>query len=162
MATPPPTQAQLRPFRGAAWALYLVVAVGFSGLVIYSVTKSVFQMSPNRPAPATAKSVEVCVAGLTSLFDSLEAERQKLTAPRASEADRRWLTFRTGWMVRLRELEAECALEESERSELRVAFAGLHKVMDLSTVEATQVAGQLGPALDSFRQQLSALPGGSR
>ncbi len=162
MATTPPTQAQLRPYRGAAWALYLVVAVGFSSLVIYSVTKSVFQMSPDRPAPATAKSVEVCAAGLTALYDTLEGERQKLTAPRASEADRRWLTFRTGWMVRLRELEAECALEESERSELKVAFTGLNKVMDLSTVEATQLAGQLGPALDTFRQQLGALPGGRR
>lgn len=162
MATPPPTQAQLRPYRGAAWALYLVVAVGFSSLVIYSVTKSVFQMSPDRPAPAAAKSVEVCAAGLTSLFDILEAERQKLTAPKASDADRRWLTFRTGWMVRLRELEAECALDESGRSELKVAFAGLNQVMDLSTVEATQLAGQLGPALDAFRQQLGALPGGRR
>ena len=159
MSTPPPSQAQLRPYRGAAWALYLIVAVGFSSLVIYSVTKSVFQMSPDRPAPAAAKSVEACTGGLVSLFQTLEAERLKLSAPLASDADRRWLTFRTGWMVSLRELEAGCALDDGERSELKAAFAGLNQVMDLTTVEATQLAGQLGPALDSFRQKLAALPG---
>lgn len=159
MAAPDPSHAKLRPFRGLSWALYLVMAVGFSSLVIYSVTRSVFEMSPKRPPPISVRSVPSCTAAMGTLFDELEAERRQLSVARASEADRRWLGFRTGWMVRLRELEAECALEDGERRELKNAFAMLNRVMDLTTVEATQLAGQLGPALDAFRARLSALNG---
>ncbi|MBE2247977.1 MAG: hypothetical protein IAE78_00425 [Myxococcus sp.] len=154
-----PSNARYRPFRGAAWALYLFVSVGFSSLVIYSVTRSVFQMSPTRPPPATARGVESCASELSGLFDTLANERQALSGPRAAEADVRWLAFRTGWLVRLRELEAECALDDDDRKPLKAAFAQLHHVMNLATVEATQLSGQLGPALDAFRQKLGALPG---
>jgi uncharacterized protein YcbX len=162
MSSLPPSHAQLRPFRGVAWAIYLFATVGFSSLVIYSVTTSVFQMSPDRPAPVTAKSIETCTSDLSALYKTLEAQRQQLSAPPASDADRRWLSFRIGWMVRLRELEAECALDESARAELKAAFTGLTHVMDLATIEATQLAGQLGPALDSFRSKLAGLPGAER
>ncbi|MBL8920746.1 MAG: hypothetical protein JNJ54_17920 [Myxococcaceae bacterium] len=157
--TAPAPDPRLRPFRGAAWALYLVVSVGFSSLVIFSVTKSVFEMSPGRPEAVPVQTPAVCASRLTALFEELEAERRNLSSiGKAAEADQRWMTFRNGWMVRMRALEAECALDEPLRSELKIAFTRLHQVMDLATVQATQVAGQLGPALDAFRAALAALP----
>lgn len=158
MAAPAP-DPKLRPFRGAAWAFYLFVSVGFSSLVIFSVTRSVFEMSPDRPRASSVQAPAVCASRLRTLFDELEAERRNLsTSGKAAEADQRWMTFRNGWMVRMRALEAECALDDPLRAELKVAFSRLNQVMDLATVEATQVAGQLGPALDALRAALAALP----
>jgi hypothetical protein len=133
-----------------------VIAVGYSSLVIYSVTRSVFDMSPDRPTNTSVQSVDACVKGLSGLFDELEAERRQLTATgTAADADQRWMTFRNGWVVRMRGLEAQCDLEQ--RAELKIAFDQLNQVMDQATVQATQVAGQLGPALDAFRATLSTL-----
>lgn len=133
--------------------------MGFSSLVIFSVTKSVFEMSPDRPKVAAVQPPAVCTNRLSALFDELEAARRDLSASgKAAEADQRWMTFRNGWMVRMRALEAECALDDPLRGDLKVAFARLNQVMDLATVQATQVAGQLGPALDAFRAALAALP----
>jgi hypothetical protein len=149
--------ARFRPFRAASWAFYLFVAVGYSGLVIYSVTKSVFEMSPDRPVVAANKPGAACVAGLRTSFDDLETRRQKLGATRAVDADQQWLTFRNGWMKGFRQLEAECTLDEPDRAALKESFARLERVMDLSTVQATQVASQLGPSLEAFRAGLAEL-----
>lgn len=156
--TPTTDAARFRPFRGAAWGLYLVVAVGYSCLVIYSVTKSVFEMSPEKPAQSSVQSVAACVTGLSGLFDELEGERKQLTVTgKAADADQRWMTFRNTWLVRMRSLEAQCAVDDSDRVELKRAFAELNQVMDQSTVQATQLAGQLGPALDTFKTTLGSL-----
>lgn len=144
---------RLRPFRAASWAVYLFAAVGFSSLVIYSVTASVFAMSPGKPRRAGAISAEQCVTELSTLLADLERERTALTAGAASEADRRWLRVRAPWVVRLRQLEANCA----EHAQLAAAFAQLDQVMDLATVEATQLAAQMGPALDRLRSTLAGL-----
>lgn len=149
--------ARFRPFRAASWAFYLFVAVGYSALVIYSVTKSVFEMSPDRPVVAADKPVAACVAGLRAAFDDLETRRHLLGASRAVDADQDWLTFRNGWMKGFRQLEAECTLDEAGREALKASFAKLERVMDLSTVQATQVASQLGPSLETFRAGLAEL-----
>lgn len=159
MAAPPATDPRLRPFRGAMWILYLIVSVGFSSLVIFSVTKSVFEMSPDRPVAGSVRTAAECTAGLSALFDELEVERRQLSAVgKVSEADHRWMSFRNAWIVRMRALEAECDLDSPGRADLKVAFARLNQVMDQSTVQATQLAGQLGPALDAFRKALAELP----
>lgn len=149
--------ARFRPFRAASWALYLTVAVGYSSLVIYSVTKSVFEMSPDRPVVASTKTVAECVTGLRSAFDELEAERHQLGAAHALDADQSWLGFRNRWMKGFRQLESECALDDDGRAGLKDTFAKLERVMDLSTVQATQVASQLGPSLEAFRAGLGEL-----
>lgn len=156
-AAPPNPNARYRPFRAAAWGLYLVVAVGYSSLVIYSVTKSVFEMSPARPTTVASKNLTACVTGLRGSFDALEQERRRLGAEHAVDADQRWLGFRNGWMREVRQLEAECDLDEPSRAELKTTFEMLERVMDLATVQATQVAGQLGPSLDETRAHLEAL-----
>ncbi|MCA2977802.1 MAG: hypothetical protein INH41_02840 [Myxococcaceae bacterium] len=153
----PSNDPRLRPFRAMSWALYLVVSVGFSGLVIFSVSKSVFEMSPGRPEAAEKRSVPECVAGLTAAFEELERERAALGRLKAVGADQGWMVFRNGWVRRARQLEATCDVEAPDREALRRAFAALHEVMDVATVNATQVSGQMGPALDSFRAQLGAL-----
>jgi hypothetical protein len=157
VAEPTASDPKLRPFRGLAWALYLVMSVGFSSLVIYSVTKSVYEMSPGRPVAAATRSVPECVAALSASFDELERERAALGRQQAVGADQTWMVFRNGWMRRMRELEATCDVEAKEREALRKAFSGLHEVMDVATVNATQVSGQMGPALDAFRAQLQTL-----
>ncbi len=157
MASPTPTSdPRFRPFRGASWALYLLVAVGYSFLVIYSVTKSVFEMSPGRPSSSIAKPLPECVGRARASLDALETERRKLGADHAVDADQRWLVFRTGWMREVRQLEAECDLDEPSRTELKRTFELLERVMDLATVQATQVAGQLGPALDELHDSLAS------
>jgi hypothetical protein len=153
----PANDPRLRPFRALSWALYLVMSVGFSSLVIFSVSKSVFEMSPGRPPVATTRSVPECVSGLSAAFADLERERAALGQKRAVGADQAWMVFRNGWVRRMRELEATCDVEAKDREALKNAFSGLHEVMDVATVNATQVSGQMGPALDAFRAQLEAL-----
>lgn len=157
MTSPPTSDPRFRPFRGASWALYLVVAIGYSSLVIYSVTKSVFEMSPGRPSSSTTKPIGECVGRARASFETLETERRRLGVDHAVDADQRWLVFRTGWMRDVRQLEAECDLDDSSRVELKRTFDLLERVMDLATVQATQVSGQLGPALDEVRASLTAL-----
>lgn len=154
-----PNDPRLRPFRGLAWALYLVMSVGFSSLVIFSVSKSVYEMSPGRPAAASTRSVAECASALSASFDELERERAALGRDRAVGADQAWMVFRNGWVRRMRELEATCDIEASDRQALKRAFGALHEVMDVATVNATQLSGQMGPALDAFRTQLKGLQG---
>lgn len=158
MTAPAPADPRFRPFRGLAWALYLVVAVGYSCLVIFSVTKSVLAMSPGRPEGGATLPVEACAGRLAELFSEVERERQALERVDSATADARWLTFRNEWMVRARQLESICAVEEPSRAGLKATFAALHAVMDHATVSATQLSGQLGPALDAFRAQHAKLP----
>jgi hypothetical protein len=153
----PSSDKRLRPYRALAWGGYLTVAVGFSSLVIYSVTKSVFEMSFSQPTAPEMLSSEACAQQLKTRFDELENQRHQLTQEQVSLADQRWLVFRNAWMLRMRELEAACLRDHQDRAALGSAFISLHRVMDVATVEATQVAGQMGPALDIFRDRLEAV-----
>ncbi len=148
-----PKEPRLRPFRGAAWALYLTFAVGFSGLIIFSVFKSVLKMTPGHPETAQVVSEAECLRDARGLFVELEQYRKDYaSAPDVTHADARFLKFRVSWLERERALEARCAVES--RPSLKAAFASLERVMDLYTTSSVQFSGGVGPAVDELKQRL--------
>lgn len=155
MATGTPSDARFRPFRGAAWALYLIMAVGYSSLVIYSVTKSVMAMSPRAETNGTKLDAKACVSGVRELFGELSRTRHGLSADSVRDADKRWLAFRNEWVVRFNTLEDQC--RDVNEPALKRAFVELDRVMDHATVDATRLSGQLGPALDALSATLTEL-----
>lgn len=151
--TPDPKDPRFRSFRGGAWALYLAFAVGFSGLIIYSVFVSVLQMSPNWPVTNEVISEGECLREARSLFNELEQYRKDTTAsPDIEHADQRFLKFRVTWLTRKRAVEAKCALDS--RAELKSAFASLERVLDLYTTSTVQFASGVGPTVDALKRQL--------
>ncbi|MEW6430964.1 MAG: hypothetical protein AB1730_05590 [Myxococcota bacterium] len=155
MSVPEPKDPRFRPFRTAAWGLYLVVAVGFSSLVVYSVFRSVVAMTPKRPAASgQALPVPECVAQARALLDRLDAQRRDFSQPAATRADQRFLGFRDGWLKDKRALEARCGLEDPGREKLTEAFDELERLLDLYTTSSVQYAGAVAPTLESLRERL--------
>jgi malate synthase len=138
-----------------SWAVYLVISVGFSSLIIFSVYKSVLHMTPEAPANAgSVLSEDECLQGARTLFTELE-QRRKALADEAdvTHADQRFLDFRVEWLQRKRNVEARCGLESRER--LRETFASLDHVLDLYTTASVQFSGGVGPATDELKKQLA-------
>jgi hypothetical protein len=155
MSEAPAKDPRFRPFRAASWALYLVVSVGFSSLIIYSVCLSVWRMTPARPPESPdVLTVSQCVAGARAFFEELDHARRTQSEGEATSADRRFLDFRNDWLTRKRRLEAECALSRPERADLKELLATLDRVMDLYTTSSVQFASALGPTVERFRHQL--------
>lgn len=154
-----PKDPRFRPFRTAAWAVYLVVAVGFSSLIIYSVFSSVFRMTPGRPTGITDIMTEKdCAIEARALLADLDEHRKALFADKDTRtADQRFLPFRNDLLRRKKLLEARCAIDAKERAALRDMFATLDQVLDLYTTSTVQFAGGVGPALDSLKEQLDAI-----
>jgi hypothetical protein len=155
MSDAPANDPRFRAFRGALWAVYLVVSVGFSLLIIFSVFKSVLSMTPERPPEGPdVLTVGQCVAGTRAMFEELDSARRAHSEGEATSADRRFLDFRNDWLSRKRRLEAECALGRPERHELRELLASLDRVLDLYTTGSVQFASAVGPSVERFRAQL--------
>lgn len=153
-----PKDPRFRRFRQAAYGLYLVVVVTVCAWLIISVYRSTYDMTFGHPAPAEKTiSVKECVDGANGLFSDLEAERKKMSDPKVSEADQRWLAFRKAWIGRYRTLEAQCALESHNRESVKVLFKELEKISDLYLTHAVQFAGEVGPTVDGFRERLTEL-----
>lgn len=149
---------RLRPFRVGTLAIYLVFSVGFSALVIYSVFKSVLEMTPG----ATRSGPEVytreqCVRGARAMLEELEAQRKTYATAPAERADHRFLEFRIDWLARKRRLESGCGLAQADRGELRAAFGSLDRLLDLYTTASVQFAGSIGADLDRLQQRLERL-----
>ncbi|MGV3619781.1 MAG: hypothetical protein ACO1OB_03130 [Archangium sp.] len=150
---PDPKDPRFRSFRGAAWAVYLTFAVGFSSVIIYSVFKSVLAMSPERPNTAEVISEGECLREARVLFSELEQYRKDATiSPDVAHADERFLKFRIPWLTRKRGLEAKCALDS--RANLKAAFGSLEHVLDLYTTNTVQFASGVGPTIDALKLQL--------
>ena len=148
-------QRQFRPYRTAAWAGYLVVAVGFSLLIIVSVYRSVLAMSPPRVASEAGPvlSEGECWGSVRQQFQELESGRKRLgEAPQVAHADQRFLEMRVNWLKRLRDLEAQCAV--SQRPQLKEALVDLEHLLDLYTTASVQFSGAVGPAVDDFKSRL--------
>jgi hypothetical protein len=146
---------RFRPFRAVAWAFYLVVAVGFSSLIIFSVFKSVFQMTPDRQRPSPdVLTVTQCVNGAKAMFAELEQERANHAEPSSTAADRRFLEFRIDWLSRKRRLESECAIDAPDRTALKAALATLDHVLDLYTTASVQFASGVAPSVERLRAEL--------
>lgn len=153
MSTPDPKDPRFKVARRVTLGVYLTFSVAFSCLIIFSVFKSVLEMSPERPAPAQTSSEAECITEARQLFGELDQRRQLLaTGSEVSHADQRFLDFRVQWLQRKRALEARCALEL--RPSLKETFATLEKVLDLYTTESVQFSGGVGPAVDELKAQL--------
>jgi hypothetical protein len=150
-----PRDPRFRPFRGAAWGVYLVVTCTFSLLIIVSVFKSVFAMSPGRPAGGPdVLTVAQCVGGARALFEQLEQERATHSDGPATTADGRFMDFRVDWLTRERKLESQCALEAPERAQLKRALGTLEHVLDLYTTSSVQFATVVAPSVEQLRAEL--------
>lgn len=152
-------RARLRPFRGLAWGVYLVVAVVFSLAITINVVRSTLAMTPERPPPSTEKlPVAACVAVAKELLAELDARRNALSDPPDGGAVRRvdadWTRFRIDWLIRENEAESRCTSDTPEREHLVNVFKDLDKLMDLYTTHAVQFAGEVGPTLDALRLDL--------
>ncbi|MFY0566842.1 hypothetical protein ACN28E_23785 [Archangium lansingense] len=159
MSEPDPRKdPRYRPFRAAAYGLYIAVVTVFCLAVINGVTRSVLAMTPaKKPAEEQVLSYRECLDAADALWAQLETEREKLVriSP-AREVDRQWLEFRTTWMQRKRDSEARCALESQERVSLKEVYRRLEEVQDLYTIHAVQYAGEVGGVVDALRGAFSA------
>jgi hypothetical protein len=149
-----PKDPRFRPYRVAAYLTYLVVVTIFSLLIIVSVVRSVFAMTPpHLPASPLTLTVRECLDRADLLFGELEARRRELgDTSSAREADARWLEFRLDWSKRHREAESVCALESQQRPALKAVFGHLERAMDLYTTHSVQYQGEVGPTVEAFRK----------
>ncbi len=147
--------ARYRPFRAVALGAYLLVVLTFSALVIFSVVRSVLQMTPHQPLHVPERlSAQECARRAQQLYEQLETRRQGLSAVQpAAEASLRWTSFRVAWVNELRQAQASCA-EDSPR---RDVFQRLETLENLYTTSAVQYSGEMGPAVDAFRRALGRL-----
>ena len=147
-----PNDPRFRPFRAAAWAFYLFIAVGYSLLVVYSVVRGVLAMTPAKPPVAISTSVEECSAIARGLFDELEVQRKSLIgAGSAAERQASWMRFRLDWVTRKRAEESKCGVGTAGRERVTQAFAALESLSDAYAVHATQFSQQLSPLVDEFQ-----------
>ena len=153
-----PRNPLYRPFRIAAYALYLVVVVGFSGMLIVSVVRSVIAMTPEVASGGQrVLTVQECMDQASALWQQLDAQRQQLSREvPAKTTGEKWSRFRVRWLGQLREVQSLCALESRARKPLRRAFERLEHLQDLYMTHAVQFAGEIGPTLDEFRGALDA------
>ncbi|AKJ03180.1 hypothetical protein ATI61_118150 [Archangium gephyra] len=153
----PRKDPRYRPFRAAAYGLYIAVVSAFCIAVIIGVTRSVRAMTPARkPAEEQVLSYRECLDAADSLWSQLESEREKLVriSP-AREVDRQWLAFRTTWLQHMRDAEARCALGSRDRVNLKEVFRRLEEVQDLYSIHAVQYAGEVGGVVDALRGAFS-------
>jgi hypothetical protein len=157
-ASSPRADPRYRPFRVAAYALYLAVVGWFSILLTVSVARSVLAMTPRRdPVQTPTLDTGTCVARAAALLDEMDARRQAITSsPAVSQAAVDWTAWRVEWLNRLRQAESSCGVGSPDRTELAGLFRQLEHLEDLYTTSAVQTSGEIGPALDRFRRALDA------
>jgi hypothetical protein len=151
----PTKDSRFRPFRAAAYGVYILIVAIFSLWIIVNVTGSVAAMTPEKQPPAEPDRVlsfRECLDATQALWTELETKRETLVrnAP-ARSVDQEWLRFRTAWLQRLRERESRCAIKSRERAELRAVFVRLEEVQDLYTIHAVQYAGEVGGAVEALQ-----------
>ena len=156
MAAENPRDPRFARYRLATLSAYLVLTIVFSGLIIWSVFSQVFfRPEPPAPAPGPALTIAQCSANARALFDELDSRRRAVsTEPDVSNADARWVDYRSDWLRRNKQLEAQCDLGEPSRAKLKAAFKHLGNLASVVTVNVGQFAGEVGPSLDATRASL--------
>lgn len=155
MTSPDPRDPRFKSFRAVSLAVYLIVSVGFSSLIIFSVYRSVLRMTPERlpAATGTLASEDTCLRDARAMFLELEEQRKTLgNEPDVTHSDQRFLNFRVEWLSRKRALEARCALDSRERA--KRAFALLERVADLYLTTTVQFSNGVGPVIDALKSEL--------
>jgi hypothetical protein len=153
----PKKDPRYRPYRAAAYGLYLVVVCTFSMLVIVSVVRSVRAMSPGQPqVRGESLPSAQCLARAQTLWSDLEAERRTFSEAKDGRTlVEGWQTFRLEWLRRLREDQARCAVDAPQRKALRKVFDSLERIGELYTTSATQYAGEIAPAVKRFHEAVA-------
>jgi hypothetical protein len=156
--TEPKADPKLRPWRTAAYTVYILFTAAFSINLIVNVSQSVAAMSPGRPEVAGASlDNAACAAEARRLWEALDAQRQALArGNEVSKVDVGWTGFRTGWLKEVRAAEARCAIDSPGHEKLQAVFAQLGRAMDLYTTHAVQYAGEVGPTVDALKRALEA------
>lgn len=156
----PRKDPRFRPFRAAAYGIYIFVTALFSLWLIVNVSRSVGEMTPAKLPPAEGDQVlsfRECVDAAQALWKDLETHRETLVRKvPARSVDQEWMRIRTAWLQQLRERESRCALNSRERTELRTVFQRLEEVQDLYTIHAVQYAGEVGGAVDALQAAFDA------
>jgi hypothetical protein len=150
MAGPQAKDAQYRPFRAAAWAFYLLIAVAFSVAITINVVRSTLAMTPDRPpASKVSLSPQECLDTARALWNELDARRKSMSeATPVRGVDAHWTSFRIDWLKREHEADSRCAQKK--------IFEQLDSLMDLYTTHAVQFAGEIGPTIDELNANLEA------
>lgn len=145
-----PKDPRFRTYRAVSLGVYLVVTIGFSCLIIFSVYRSVLAMTPDRLPAAEQRSEADCLKDARTLFGELDGQR-KLQGAEADvrHSDQRFLQFRIEWLKKKRAIESHCALDSREN--VRAAFSSLDRVLDLYTTASVQFSGAVGPTVDKFK-----------
>ncbi|MBX5483874.1 MAG: hypothetical protein IRZ16_18790 [Myxococcaceae bacterium] len=154
----PAKDPRFRRFRTAAYGLYIAVVSVFSVLLIYSIFRSVLQMSP-RPPRGVEKQLtpRECVDALEGLWRRLDDQRRTFTDHHpARGVDAEFSRFRIGWMKDLRDLQARCAVDSRNRKALRSLFHTLENVQARYMTHAVQFAGEVGPEIDQLQEDFRA------
>ena len=157
MAAPDAKNARYRPYRAAAYAFYLVVAVTFSLAITINVVRSTLAMTPDRPPPSTELMTgSECVASAKTLWVELDAQRKSMSeAAKVRTVDASWTAFRIDWLTRVHDIESRCTRGD-ERVTQKKIFRELDSLMDLYTTHAVQFAGEVGPTIDALNSDLKA------
>ena len=154
----PRKDPRFRRYRGAAYGVLILFTAVFSSWVLWSVARSVAAMTPEKkPATPQLLTFRECLDGAQALWTELESGREKLVrVTPAQNVDQEWMRFRTAWLERLRQREAECGLSGRERARLREVFRRLEGVQDLYTIHAVQYAGEVGGQVDALQDAFEA------
>lgn len=152
MAEEKPKDPRLRPYRIAAWVVYLVVTVGFSSLVIYSVASQALKRRITTNVSAQRPAAE-CSSLALGLFNELEQWRGGVSAQ--NEREDLLVQFRQGWQQRFADAKASCRVAEP-------VFDALDAVFVAYTIESAQYVGEAGPAVDAFRTALKVVSDGAK
>lgn len=92
------------------------------------------------------------------LWAELDAQRQGLSSRVPTrDAEQDWSQFRIQWLNVFRDIEAQCALDSRSRAPLKRVYERLDHLQDLYTTHAVQFAGEVGGAIDAFRQAVQAV-----
>jgi hypothetical protein len=155
----PARDPRYRPFRVAAYLVYLVLVSAFCILVIISVVRSVGAMTPRlHPVRGATLEPSACAALAQMLFQELEQHRRELSIRNpAASADAVWNAFRVAWLERVRQAQSNCGVAAPERAAVARLFVQLEHLEDLYTTSSVQFSGEIGPAVDAFRRSLEAL-----
>ena len=137
-----PDPLRYRPFRASAWVLYLALALGFCGLVIWGVVSRVLRDRAEGQSSSGASDPASCVRELTALYGQVheELEHQRHAASPAGTGS--WDTLRT----RLASLGARCQLRSGAATPLSKAYARVLSFQRLAESASIQYRQEVAPA----------------
>ena len=140
-----------RPIRTALWGVFLFLALGFVGLVVFSVLRSVLSEQKLAQSEAGgASDPATCAQDLARLYADVHTE---LDAQRAAgSSDRDWAPLR----ARLLALGARCPVKSGAADPLSRAYARVVELQRLAESAATQYRHEVGPTDAEALKQLQA------